>query len=51
MSNKIKKKNDDGFQIYGINGCYNIIQVKKINIFRIDIMVNGIAEKKKWVYV
>ncbi len=49
MSNKIKKKNDDGFQIYGINGCYNIIQVKKINILRIDIMVNGIAEKKKWV--
>ena len=49
MSNKIKKTNNDGFQIYGINGCYNIIQVKKINIFRIDIMVNGIAEKKKWV--
>ena len=49
MPNKIKKKNDDGFQIHGINGCYNIIQVKKINILRIDIMVNGIAEKKKWV--
>ena len=49
MSNKIKKTNNDGFQIYGINGCYNIIQVKKINILRIDIMVNGLAEKKKWV--
>ena len=42
-------KNGDIFQIYGINGCFNIIKTKKIKILRIDIMLNGIADKKKWV--
>ena len=49
MTNKSNKKNNDIFQIYGINGCYHLIEEKKIKILRIDIMHGGIAEKKKWV--
>ena len=49
MSKQIKKKNQDFFQIHGINGCVNVIKAKKIKILRVDIMVGGIAEKKKWV--
>jgi hypothetical protein len=32
MVKKAKKKNQDFFQVYGINGVSNIIQAKKINI-------------------
>ena len=46
---KAKKKNQDFFQVYGINGTSNIIQSKKIKIVQIDIMVGGLAEKKTWV--
>ncbi len=49
MVKQAKKKNQDCFQIYGINGTANIIQAKKINILRIDIMLGGVAEKKSWV--
>ena len=49
MVKQAKKKNQDFFQIYGINGASNIIQAKKINIVRIDIMIGGIAEKKSWI--
>ena len=43
------KKNQSKYQIYGLNGCSNIVQEKKLNIIRIDIMVGGNAEKKKWI--
>ena len=49
MVKQTKKKKRDFFQIYGINGTSNIIQAKKINIVRIDIMLGGMAEKKSWV--
>jgi len=49
MVKHTKKKNQDFFQIYGINGTSNIIQAKKINILRIDIMLGGAAENKSWV--
>lgn len=49
MIKHTKKKNQDFFQVYGINGTSNIIKAKKINIVRIDIMVDGMAEKKSWV--
>ena len=46
MVKQTKKKNHDFFQIYGINGTFNILESKKINIVRIDIMVGSAAEKK-----
>ena len=49
MAKQAKKKNQDFYQVYGINGSSNIIQAKKINIIRIEIMVGGMAEKKSWV--
>jgi len=49
MMKQAKKKNQDFFQVYGINGTSNVIQAKKISILRIDIMVGGLAEKKSWV--
>ena len=49
MVKQTKKKKRDFFQVYGINGTSNIIQAKKINIVRIDIMLGGMAEKKSWV--
>ena len=49
MVKQAKKKNQDFFQVYGINGVSNVIQAKKINIVRIDIMVGGVAEKKSSV--
>ena len=48
MVKKAKKKNQEVYQVYGINGVSNVIHAKKINIVRIDIMVDGIAEKKFW---
>ena len=44
-----KNKKDDYFQVYGINGCYNIVNAKKLQILSIDLMQGGIAEKKTWV--
>ena len=49
MMKQTKKKKQDFFQVYGINGSSNVIQAKKINLVRIDIMVGGMAEKKSWV--
>jgi len=49
MVKKAKKKNQDFFQVYGINGVSNVIQAKKVNILRIDIMIGGMAEKKSSV--
>jgi ribosome-associated heat shock protein Hsp15 len=54
MVKKAKKKNQNFFQVYGINGVSNVIQAKKNNIIRIDIMVGGMAEKNttridKWL--
>ena len=43
------KKNQGIYQIYGLNGCSNIIGNKNLKIIRIDIMIGGNAEKKKWV--
>ena len=49
MAKSIKKKHQDIFQVYGINGSSNIIESKKINIIRVDLMVGGFAEKKPWI--
>ena len=49
MAKQTKKKNREFHQIFGINGSSNVIQAKKVNIVRIDIMVGGMAEKKSWV--
>ena len=49
MRKQPMKKKQHIYQIYGLNGCSNIIQDKKLNIIRIDIMTGGNAEKKKWV--
>ena len=49
MKNQVTKKNQTIYQIYGLNGCSNIINNKKIKIIRIDIMIGGNAEKKQWV--
>ena len=49
MRKQPAKKKQHIYQIYGLNGCSNIIQDKKLNIIRIDIMDGGNAEKKKWV--
>jgi len=43
------KKKHVIYQIYGLNGCSNIINEKNLKIIRIDIMIGGNAEKKKWV--
>ena len=49
MVKQTKKKNQNYYQIYGLNGSFNVIQSKKVNILRIDIMAGGMAEKKSWV--
>ena len=49
MVKKNKKNKRDSLQVYGINGSYNILQTHKISILQIDIMIGGVAEKKKWV--
>ena len=49
MVKQAKKKKKNIFEIYGINGASNVIQGKKINIIRIDIMENGMAEKKSMI--
>jgi len=49
MVKQAKRKKQDFFQVYGINGVSNVIQAKKVNILRIDIMIGGMAEKKSSV--
>ena len=49
MRKQPKKKNQNIYQIYGLNGCSNIINEKNLKIISIDIMIGGNAEKKKWV--
>ena len=49
MRKQPAKKKQRIYQIYGINGCFNIVQEKKLNIIQIDIMAGGNAEKKKWI--
>ena len=46
MRKKITKQK---FSIYGINGCYNVINQTKLEISRIDIMVDSVAFKKGWI--
>ena len=36
MVKQAKKKNHDFFQVYGINGTYNIVQAKKLKMFTIS---------------
>ena len=49
MRKQPTKKKQGIYQIYGLNGCSNIIGEKNLKIIRIDIMIGGNAEKKKWV--
>ncbi len=49
MKKQPKKKKQGIYQIHGLNGCTNIINEKNLKIIRIDIMIGGNAEKKKWV--
>ena len=49
MRKQPAKKNQGIYQIHGLNGCSNIIGEKNLQIIRIDIMIGGNAEKKKWV--
>ena len=49
MRKQPAKKNQDIYQTHGLNGCSNIIGEKSLKIIRIDIMIGGNAEKKKWV--
>ena len=46
MRKQAKKKNQNIHQIFGINGCLNILEYKKNKILRVDIMQGGLAEKK-----
>ena len=49
MRKQPTKKKQGIYQIYGLNGCSNIINEKTLKIIRIAIMIGGNAEKKKWV--
>ena len=49
MRKQPTKKKQGIYQIYGLNVCFNIINEKTLKIIRIDIMIGGNAEKKKWV--
>jgi len=49
MRKQPAKKKQGIYQIHGLNGCSNIINEKNLKIIRIDIMVGGNAEKKRWV--
>ena len=49
MRKQPTKKKQSSYQIHGLNGCSNIINEKTLKIIRIDIMIGGNAEKKKWV--
>ena len=49
MKKQPVKKKQGIYQIYGLNGCSNIIGEKSLKIICIDIMIGGNAEKKNWV--
>ena len=49
MRKQPAKKNQGIYQTHGLNGCSNIIGEKSLKIIRIDIMIGGNAEKKKWI--
>ena len=49
MEKRPTKQKQGIYQIHGLNGCSNIIGEKNLKIIRIDIMIGGNAEKKKWV--
>ena len=49
MRKQPAKKKQSIYQIHGLNGCSNIIQEKKMNIIRIDIMAGGNAENGETV--
>ena len=46
MRKQPKKKNQNIHQIFGLNGALNILEYKKKNIMRVDIMQDGVAERK-----
>ncbi len=49
MRKQPTKKKQGIYQIYGLNGCSNIIGEQSLKIICIEIMMGGNAEKKKWV--
>ena len=49
MRKQPKKKNQNIYQIFGLNGILNIIEYKKKKIIRVDIMQGGVAERKSIV--
>ena len=46
MRKQPKKKNQNIHQIFGLNGALNILEYKKKKIMRVDIMQDGVAERK-----
>ena len=46
MRKQPKKKNQNIYQIFGLNGTLNILEYKKKKIIRVDIMQGGVAERK-----
>ena len=46
MRKQPKKKNQNIYQIFGLNGTLNILEYKKKKIMRVDIMQGGVAERK-----
>ena len=49
MRKQPAKKKQGIYQVYGLNGCSNILNENNLKIIRIDIMIGGNAEKKKWI--
>ena len=49
MKKRQVKNRNQMSQIYGINGCFNVLNHNKINIIKIELMIGGIAERKTWV--
>ena len=47
MRKQPKKKNQNFYQIFGLNGALNILEYKKKKIIRVDIMRGGVAERKQ----
>ena len=46
MRKQPKKKNQNIHQIFGLNGALNILEYKKKKIMQVDIMQDGVAERK-----
>ena len=49
MRKQAKKKKQNIYQIFGLNGTLNILEYKKKKIIRVDIMQGGVAERKSVV--